>query len=110
MSEIVTAKTSEISIKEKSIVAELKSKSVKIRVSPNSYFISLFLATFFAGFLAYMRYDKSALVLFVSSLVLIPILIWTDRLIFDGKKITRTGLLPRFWAKLNSTQYSLGLD
>ncbi len=110
MSEFVSTKSSDISANEKSIIAELTDKSVKIRVSPNSYFIALFLATFFTGFLIYLLYDLAAGILFVSSWVLIPFLFWTDRIAFDGIKLVRTGLLPRLWAKVNNTEYCLRLD
>ena len=110
MSEIVHTKTSEVSVGEKSIVAELTDRSVKIRVSPNSYFIALFLITFFVGFLVYMRYEASAAVLLVSSLILIPFFVFTDRITFDGKRLTRTGFLPRLWANINNKKYHLDID
>lgn len=110
MSEIAPLKTVEISAGGKSIITELTDRSVKIRVSPNSYFIALFLAAFFAGFLVYMRYDASAIVLLISSFILIPFFIWTDRISFDGRRITRTGFLPRFWANFNNAKYKLDID
>ena len=110
MSEIVRSKTENISVGEKSIIDELTNKSVKIRVAPNNYLISLFLSAFLTGFLIYLQYDVSALVLLVSSWVIIPLLILTDRITFDGKSLVRTGILPRLWAQINSLSYNLKLD
>jgi hypothetical protein len=39
-----------------------------------------------------------------------PILAWTDRIVFDGKRLTRTGFLPRFWAWTNSTNFRLKIS
>lgn len=110
MSEIVPTKTSDISVPESSLLSELSDKSVKIRVSPNSYFIGLFLATFFTGFLIYMRFDVAAASLFVGSWISIPFLIWTDRITFDGVNLSRTGFLPKFWAWINHKKCRLKLD
>jgi hypothetical protein len=41
------------------------------------------------------------------SWLVFPLLLWTDRITFDGKRITRTGILPRFWVKLNNSRFSL---
>ncbi len=110
MSEIVPTKTSDISVQENSLLSELRDRSVKIRVSPNSYFVGLFLATFFTGFLIYMRFDVTAMSLFVGSWVITPFLIWTDRISFDGVKLSRTGFLPKLWAWINHTECQLKLD
>ncbi|MCB1023547.1 MAG: tetratricopeptide repeat protein [Acidobacteria bacterium] len=110
MSEIVPTKTSDISVQENSLLSELRDKSVKIRVSPTNYFVGLFLATFFTGLLVYLRFDAAAGVLFFGSWILIPFLIWTDRITFNGAKLTRTGFLPKFWAWINHSGNSLNLD
>lgn len=110
MSEIAQTKPAEISARKKSIIAELTDKSIKIRVSPNSYFIALFLATFFTGLFVYLEYDLIAMVLFVSNWTLIPMLLWTDKISFDGKRLNRTGLLPKAWAWFNNSKNRLKLS
>ncbi|HSK73777.1 MAG TPA: hypothetical protein VK892_18915 [Pyrinomonadaceae bacterium] len=100
------AKTSEISADS----AAFLEKTISIRVSPNSYFIALFLATFYSGFLIYLEQDWAALFLLVSASVLLPFLAWNDRIKFDGKRLSRTGLLPRFWARLNNSRFHLKLS
>ncbi|MGI8544863.1 MAG: tetratricopeptide repeat protein [Aridibacter sp.] len=110
MSEIAQTESGEISTREKSIIAELTDKSIKIRVSANSYFIALFLATFFTGLFIYLEYDLVAAILFISSWILIPFLMWTDKISFDGKELIRTGFIPRAWAWFNNLKYRLKLD
>lgn len=110
MNEIARTKSAEISANEKSILSELTDKSVKVRVSPDNYFIAFFLAAFFTGLFVYLEYDIAAAGLFISSVVLIPFLIWTDKISFDGQGLTRTGFVPRLWAWINNTKYRLTLD
>jgi tetratricopeptide (TPR) repeat protein len=40
----------------------------------------------------------------------IPLFIWTDYISFDGKQLTRTGIIPRLWAWFNNSRYRLRLD
>ncbi len=80
---------------------------VSIRVSPNSYLNALFVATFLTGLLVYLEKDYFALTLFLISWTIFPLLAWTDRIVFDGRKLTRTGILPTFWARFNATKYRL---
>lgn len=72
--------------------------TVSIRVSPQSYFTFLFLATFFAAFILYLEYDLSAAVLVILICPIVAVLMFTDRLVFDGKRIRRTGIVPRIWS------------
>lgn len=110
MSNIAPAKIAEISSEETSAAATSTDQITSIRVSPNSYFIVLFLSTFLSGFLIYLEQDFFALVLLGVSWLTLPLLAWTDRIIFDGRRLTRIGFLPRFWAWLNSTKYRLRIS
>lgn len=47
------------------------------------------------------------MLLFGLSWLIFPFLAWNDRITFDGKRLTRTGVLPRFWASLNSSKCRL---
>lgn len=104
MSEIIPAKPTEAT---DFIPATVSEQPVSIRVSPNSYLIALFLHTFVTGFLVYLEKDYAALALFAASWIILPLLAWNDRIIFDGRRLTRTGWLPNFWARFNSTKYRL---
>ncbi len=102
MSNIAHAKTAEISSAE-----TISEKTVSIRVSPNGYFSALFLATFFAAFLIYLEYDWSAVIVFVLAWILLPCFLWTDKIVFDGKRLMRIGILPRLWAAVNNSRIRL---
>ncbi|MEO6590030.1 MAG: tetratricopeptide repeat protein [Pyrinomonadaceae bacterium] len=106
MSNISTTKTANVSGNENT-AAFLPEKTLSIRVSPNNYFIALFLAAFFSALLFYLQYDFWGILLFGLSFLTVPYLLWSDRITFDGKRITRTGILPKFWASLNNSRYRL---
>ncbi|CAN5452035.1 hypothetical protein BH18ACI1_BH18ACI1_02370 [soil metagenome] len=108
MNNIASAKTADISTTGAS--AASTNKTVGIRVSPNSYFIVLFLMTFFSGFLIYLEQDSAGILIFALSWSVLPILAWTDRITFDGKRLTRTGILPRRWASLNNSKSRLKIS
>ncbi|MGI8787384.1 MAG: tetratricopeptide repeat protein [Pyrinomonadaceae bacterium] len=111
MSEILSTKATDVSeINSAAAAAATSDQTASIRVSPNSYFIVLFLSTFTTAFLVYLERDWIALALFVSSWLSLPYLAWSDRIVFDSRRLTRTGLLPRFWAWLNSTKYRLKIS
>lgn len=110
MSNIASAKTAEVSVSKTLTETFIKGKTVSIRVSPNSYFTALFLTTFFAVLLFYLEYDLSGILLLAISIVAFPFLLWTDRIVFDGKRISRTGYLPKFWASLNNSRGRLKIN
>jgi tetratricopeptide (TPR) repeat protein len=91
-------KLSEVSVAETSLPKKISGKLVNIRVSPNSYFVAFFLATFVTAFLVYLELDLAALILFLVSWVTIPLLAWTDRIVFDGQSVFRIGFIPSLWA------------
>lgn len=108
MSDIAPAKTVEVSADKIGVDAPFDNPT-SIRVSPNGYFTALFLATFFSGFLTYLEIDWAAITLFGTSWIILPILIWSDRIEFDGRRLSRTGILPNFWALLNNSRSRLKL-
>jgi len=103
MKEIVPAKSAETS----EITANISDKIISIRVSPNGYFTALFLITFLTGFLVYLEQNYLAPAIFVAGWIVFPILAWNDRIAFDGKRLTRTGLLPGLWTQFNGRKYRL---
>ena len=109
MSNTAAAKPSDISRTGTSGAVKCTDKITSIRVAPNSYFVALFTTTFFSGLLIYLEQDLAGILLFVSSWLLFSYLAWTDRITFNGKKLTRTGLLPRLWALLNNSRYRLNV-
>jgi tetratricopeptide (TPR) repeat protein len=94
-------KLAEVSVAETSIHQNISDKLVNVRVSPNSYFVAFFLTSFVTAFLVYLEQDLAALILFILSWLTIPLMAWTDRIVFDGKSVFRTGFIPNFWAALS---------
>ena len=80
---------------------------VSIRVSSHSYFTALLLGTFFSAFLFYLEIDLAGAALFGLSWILIPFLALGDRITFDGKRLVRTGIVPRIWSWLNASRRRL---
>jgi tetratricopeptide (TPR) repeat protein len=72
-----------------------------VRVFPGSYFAALFLFTFVSGFLMYLHYGLLGTFLFCGAWLVLPVLAWLDRIVFNGKKIYRTGLVPTIWSWIN---------
>ncbi len=87
--------------------ALLSEDRISIRVSPHSYFTVLLLGSFFSALLFYLKFDLPAVVVFAASWILIPFFALNDRVCFDGKRLFRTGLVPRIWTWLNSSRHRL---
>ncbi|CAN5799474.1 hypothetical protein BH20ACI4_BH20ACI4_01470 [soil metagenome] len=110
MSDIAATKNTEVSENEISAETYIREKPISIRVSPNSYIAALFLAAFFSALLLYLHYDIWGILLFGLSWLIFPFLLWSDRITFDGKRITRTGFLPRAWANVNNSRFRLKIS
>lgn len=81
-----------------------------VRVSPNSYLAAFLTGTFFTGFLLYIEFDMIGFALFLFSWVIVPFLAFSDRIVFDGKRLSRTGILPRIWASFNGSRRRLRIS
>ena len=104
MGEIARLKARDLTAAEKTTVratALAERRACAIRVPPNNYFVAVFLATFLAAFLVYLEFDLAALLLFASAWLVIPFLLATDKIVFDGQALERTGLIPKLWARIN---------
>jgi tetratricopeptide (TPR) repeat protein len=110
VNDIAVEQTANAAAQKTSVATTNSGKITSIRVSPNGYFAALLLSAFFSAFLIYLEIDWAGLLLFVAGWIFFPVLLWTDRIVFDGKKITRTGLLPRIWARLNNFRYRLKIS
>lgn len=91
------------------LAADHIAEKCRVRVSPGGYFSILFFLTFAAGFLNYLSYVWSALFLVSAAWTIIPALLWFDRIEFDGKSLTRTGLIAFFGRLLSSSPRRLKL-
>ncbi len=91
------------------VSSDLAEAPISIRVSPNSYFIALVLGTFFAAFLFYLEIDTAGLTLFFLSWISIPFFAFNDRIVFDGKRLSRSGVVPLVWSWFNGSRRRLRL-
>lgn len=71
---------------------------VSVRVSPHAYLGAAFVLLFSASFMLYVEqyFLGAATILLV--IFVIPPLAFFDRIAFDGKRLIRTGLLPRIFS------------
>lgn len=81
--------------------------SISIRVSPNSYLVAFLIGTFFSGFFSYLEINWAGFGLFFVSWVILPFLAFSDRIVFDGKRLSRTGILTRVWSGFNGSRRKL---
>ena len=81
--------------------------SLTIRVSPHSYFTALILGTFFSALFFYIEIDVVGFALFGLSWILLPFFALSDRIIFDGKSLRRTGFIPQVWSWFNGSRRRL---
>lgn len=87
-----------------------RGSACSVRVSPHTYSTAIFLATFFGGLFIYLDQETAGAVLIGSAWLLLPLLALTDRIVFNGRRLTRTGLMPRIWARLNKARRSLKIS
>lgn len=109
MGEIAQLKTREVASEKASVKASVSGKTSSIRVSPNSYLVAVFLTTFLAAFFIYLHQDFAGILAIFVSWLAIPSLLLTDKIIFDGEKLWRTGLVPKLWAWINRQPYKLNV-
>lgn len=74
-----------------------------VRVPAYGYLTAMFVGTFFSALLFYLELNIYGYVLLGLSLLAVPVLALTDTVVFDGKRVYRSGVLPRGWA------YALGI-
>lgn len=86
------------------------SDRISVRVSPGSYFAALFVLTFISAFLIYIERDVAGTVLLVFGFIVLVLLAFRDRIAFDGRRLHRTGLMPRSWARMNGMRDRLKLS
>lgn len=110
MSNILPTQSAEASQNDRARRTVSLEKPTSIRVSPHGYFAALFLTTFVSAFLFYLEFDLPAALMFGLSWLFMPFLAFTDRITFDGRRLTRTGLLPNAWASMNGLRKRLKLS
>lgn len=86
------------------VTGEQTAAKCRVRVSPGGYFGVLFLLSLAAGFLDYLGYSWSAIIVLAVAWAVIPAILIFDYIEFDGKYLTRTGLVAALYRLFNSPQ------
>src|SRR5687768_7269690 len=79
------------------IMADPK-RTASVRVLPGGYLAALLVLTFLSSLLAYIELPIAAVALAVAAWTMTPVLWFTDRVVFDGRRIARTGIVFRLIA------------
>jgi tetratricopeptide (TPR) repeat protein len=85
-------------------------KLAGVRVTRGGYFAAAALLTFIALVCVRMHRDLAALVLVAGTWTVIPLLVFTDRLSFDGARLSRTGFSSLIARRLLGRTRGLGVD
>lgn len=85
-------------------------KRIGVRVLPLNYLVALLLSSFLGAFLLYLGYDLTAFSLLAAAWIVLPILILQDRVVFDGRRISRIGIIPTIWARATATRDRIKLN
>lgn len=87
-----------------------KGLPVSVRVTSVNYLAILLLTSFISAFLLYAEWEFTSLVVLGIVWTVVPLLALFDRISFDGKRIRRTGILPRIWAHMTATRDRIKLS
>ena len=87
-----------------------RKKLAGIRISPSGYFAVAALLTFTALLCLRTNRDLAALVLAVATWTIIPLLVFTNRLSFDGHTISRTGVIALVIRLVRGRVQNLAVD
>jgi len=74
---------------------------VSIRAYAPGYAATALLLTFFSILSLYLSFRVVAAILITFGIVVVPLLWFSDKIVFDGKRLIRTGILPRAWFRLH---------
>ena len=82
---------------------------ISVRVSAYGYIAAMFVGTFFSALSIYLEADMIGYILFGASWIVMPFLALTDKIVFNGKRLYRSGLLAKGWTYLNQSRNWLKL-
>ena len=90
--------------------ARKRATIARVRVSPGPYLTVAAILTFFAALLLRIQYDASALVLVAATWLILPLLAFTDRIVFDGLSLRRQGPISSLLHLITGYRKQLWLD
>jgi tetratricopeptide (TPR) repeat protein len=85
-------------------------KTVGVRALPGGYLVGAFAGSFVAALVVYLDYQQAGLIMALVCWLGMAVLWITDRIEFDGRRIRRTGLVPRMIARATATRDRLKLS
>jgi tetratricopeptide (TPR) repeat protein len=91
-------------------VASAPPPRASVRVSPGSYFSALFVFTVLGALMFRSQFDRIAFFLVGCGWLLMPVLALADRIVFDGKFISRRGLVGLFERMVKGRNLKLSVD
>ncbi|MEO7674330.1 MAG: hypothetical protein ABIU09_09675 [Pyrinomonadaceae bacterium] len=89
--------------------ASRKPARPSIRVSAYSYISAVFVGSFFSALSIYLEANIVGYILLGLSWIIVPFLALTDKVVFNGKRLYRSGLLPKAWSYFNRSRNWLKL-
>jgi tetratricopeptide (TPR) repeat protein len=81
-----------------------------VRVSPGPYLTVAAVLTFFAALLLRIQYDGWALLLVAGAWLILPLLAYTDRIVFDGVSLRRQGPISSLLHLITGYRKQLWID
>lgn len=82
-------------------------RRTSVRVPASSYMTATFVGSFFSALGFYLGIDPVGYGLFIVGWIFVPVFALTDRIVFNGKRIYRSGVLPKTWAYVTGTRFWL---
>jgi tetratricopeptide (TPR) repeat protein len=77
---------------------------VFVRSPAGGYLSASFVLSFISSLLAYLGYIEFAVPVVIIAWIVVPFLWLTDAIVFDGRRIRRTGVVPYLLARLTGTR------
>jgi tetratricopeptide (TPR) repeat protein len=93
--------TPNIAVSSEDLKINRKSAKVSIRVSPNSYLVSLFVFSFVSALLFYLGLNSAALFCIAIVIFVIPVSSIGDKIVVKNDSLYRRGLIPFLWSKID---------
>ena len=81
-----------------------------VRVSPGSYLATACVLTFAATLLLRAQHDLASIIIIALAWIITPTLAFTDRISFDGHRLTRRGLIPLLLRFINGRAQRLEIE
>ncbi|KXK03320.1 MAG: Tetratricopeptide repeat protein [Acidobacteria bacterium OLB17] len=85
-------------------------ETVGVRAPFNSYITVFLLGTYACALLFYAEYTIAGFTAFLVAWVVVPFLAASDHILFNGRRLMRTGIIPVLWAKFSSKRTSLRIS